>query len=116
MLRLDHPHLLRRFRYCLSLPRPQQGEAPLEDHPSSEESAHPFLELMPKDPHDRAALTWTYRLPGHPEVVVEVVVEAAEGVLRPEVEVVGAEVGAEVLHHPEVAEAVGAVGLVGAQG
>jgi hypothetical protein len=76
---------------------------------------------MPRDPHDRTALTWTYRLPVHhprAEVVVvvgevvlrpEVVVVVGEVVLRPEVEVVGAEVGVEVLHHPEVAGAAGAV-------
>jgi hypothetical protein len=62
---------------------------------------------MPRDPHDRTALTWTYRLPvHHPRAEVVVV---AEVVLRPEVEVGGAEVGVEVLHHPEVAGAAGAV-------
>jgi hypothetical protein len=37
-------------------------------------------------------------------------------VLRPEAEVGGAEVGAEVLHYPEVAGAAGAVEAVGVQG
>jgi hypothetical protein len=63
---------------------------------------------MPRDPHDRTALTWTYRLPVH-HPRAEVVVVVGEVVLRPEVEVVGAEVGVEVLHHPEVAGAAGAV-------
>jgi hypothetical protein len=63
---------------------------------------------MPRDPHDRTASTWTFRLPvHHPRVEVGVVVEV---VLRPEVEGVEVEVEAEVLHHPEVA------GVVGAQG
>jgi hypothetical protein len=69
---------------------------------------------MPRDPHDRTASTWTFRLPvHHPRVEVGVVVEV---VLRPEVEGVEVEVEAEVLHHPEVAGVVGAVGAVGAQG
>jgi hypothetical protein len=67
---------------------------------------------MPRDPHDRTALTWTYRLPVHHPRAEVVVVVVAEVVLRPEVEVVGAEVGVEVLHHPEVAGAAGAVEAV----
>jgi hypothetical protein len=42
--------------------------------------------------------------------------EGAGALLRPEVEVVGAEVGVEVLHHPEVAGAAGAAEVVGVQG
>jgi hypothetical protein len=72
---------------------------------------------MPRDPHDREALMWTYWLPVHHPQAEE---EEEEAVLRPEVEVVGAEVGAEVLHRPEVAGAVAAgvgVGVVvGVQG
>jgi hypothetical protein len=86
----------------------------VEVRPSCEESAHPFLELMPRDPHDRAAMTWRYQLPvHHPRGEEEVVVEA---VLRPEVEVVVAEVAAVVLHHHERAGAVEAVEVVEAAG
>ena len=113
MLRLDLPHLLRRFRCYLSLLRAQRGKARVEVHPSCEESAHPFLESMPRDLHDRAALT-SYRFPvRHPRAEVEEA-PAAEAVVHPEVEV-GAEVGAEVLHS-EVAGAVEAVEAVGVQG
>jgi hypothetical protein len=107
--------LLRRFHYYLSLLRAQQGKARVEVHPSCEESAHPFLELMLRDPHERAGLT-SYRLPvHHPRAEVEEAEVEAEA-LRPEVEVEGAEVGAEVLHHPEVAGVVEAVEAVGVQG
>ncbi len=86
----------------------------MEVHPSCEANGHSFLELMPKDPHDQAALTWTYQLFVHlPRPGVEV---AEVVVLHPEVEVVAAEVAAEVLHHPEVAGAVEAVEAVGVQG
>lgn len=55
---------------------------------------------------------WTYQLPvHHPRAAAA----EEEAVLRPEVEVVGAEVGAEVLHHPEVAGAAGAVEVAGVQ-
>ena len=66
---------------------------------------------MPRDPHDRAALTWIYWLPVHhlraaaAVAAEEEVVVVVAAVLRPEVEVgVGVvEVEVEVLHHPEVA-------------
>jgi hypothetical protein len=55
---------------------------------------------------------WVYQLPVH-HSRAEVVVVA---VPRPEVEEVGAEVEAEVLHRPEVAGAAGAVGAAEVQG
>ena len=66
---------------------------------------------MPKDPHDQVALVRRYQLPvHHPRAAAE-----EEAVLRPEVEVEGAEAGVEV-HHPEVAGAAGAVEVAGVAG
>ena len=65
---------------------------------------------MPIDLHAQAATTWVYHSLVHlPQEAVAAAEE--EEVLRPEVEVEAEVEAAEVLHHSEVEEVVGVVGV-----